>query len=63
MLMNLSNLPMRLIQVSSSDLPGDKSVTNGVHFASAITNIGDQDRDGVIDIAVGASMEGYWSDT
>ena len=42
---------------SSSDLPGDKSVTNGVHFASAITNIGDQDRDGVIDIAVGASME------
>ena len=48
---------------SSSDMPGDKTSSSGVHFASSIVNIGDHNNDGVDDLAIGASMEGYWSDT
>ena len=45
---------------SASDMPRDRSPTSYVGFGTSITNIGDYNRDGINDIAVGASMDGYY---
>ena len=47
---------------NASHMPGDKASGYYTFFGSAIQNIGDHNNDGVNDIAVGASMMGYYDE-
>ena len=51
------------VKIDPSTMAGDNTSSNRsyVFFGSSITNIGDHDRDGVTDIAVG-SNEGYYNE-
>ena len=52
-----------IIGSNSAHLPDDRTSSYYNGFGSAIVSLGDQDGDGVNDIAVGASLEGYSTDT
>jgi hypothetical protein len=43
-------------------MPGDEASGSYTFFGSAIQNIGDPNNDGVNDIAVGASLMGYYDE-
>ena len=64
--MNANGSIKSTVQVDGWNLPGDSTWNNWcacyIAFGTAIVNMGDQNNDGVTDIAVGASMFGYGAD-